>query len=670
MPIQQGDIYSAEVGGAEGSEAGIPHPYVVIQEDYLNRSRLPTVVVCALTSNRKRASLPGNVLLEPGEGDLPRQSVVEVSKLSTLDKTQLGPLIGRLSKARVEEILAGIRFLQRMTEPDMQEDVEHETGGPFAQLIQEYIDRDQILGLSIAVLNGGEMAYGGGFGLTSVEEGRWVTPGTLFGIGSISKTLLAVLILRLVEAGFLDLDTPVIDYLPDFHFSRRDYGERVTLSHLLSHTSGLPGAGKDWGPPGSEALKQFVHEQLAHHSFLAPPGRIHLYSSTAITLAGYVAEAVCGRPYRELLAELVLQPLGMARTTFDHASAMTYPLALPHEPGADGRPAVTHRLVDNAAGEPSGFAFSSALDLANLALMLLGRGRFRGQEFLRPESVARMFDPLAERPMPGARHPLSTLYAGYGLGLQTGTYGGQRVVRHGGVSQSYNCFFELLPDLGKGMVVLTNYSQEPQLSELVVRLYDRLLGLPDRKVTFLPPPQPDETARVEDMKHYTGAYLNVEYGRLIRFHFNDKSLWIEEDGTQNRLRAIIARDFYSEVEEGPRLPVAFVPENGAPAHYVYVAGQPFIRFELNEVYQPDRDELAPFAGLYRDPTNLDPSAVLEIRLENGALMLQGDGADEGLRPLAPGVFLSSLGLIEFVHQNGKVRYLILGRATRYDSLEP
>jgi mRNA interferase MazF len=115
MEIHQGDIYWAAPDGPQGPVPGIPHPYVVVQEDVFNRSRIPTVVVCALTTNRKRASLPGNVLLEPGEANLPRQSVVEVSKLSTVDKSQFGEYIGSLARPRIDQILAGIQFLQRMT---------------------------------------------------------------------------------------------------------------------------------------------------------------------------------------------------------------------------------------------------------------------------------------------------------------------------------------------------------------------------------------------------------------------------------------------------------------------------------------------------------------------------------------------------------------------------
>ena len=80
--------------------------------DVFNHSRITTVVVCALTSNLHRASEPGNVLLEVGEGNLPKQSVVVVSQISSVDKARLGERIGSLSDARVEQILAGLRFQQ------------------------------------------------------------------------------------------------------------------------------------------------------------------------------------------------------------------------------------------------------------------------------------------------------------------------------------------------------------------------------------------------------------------------------------------------------------------------------------------------------------------------------------------------------------------------------
>ena len=112
MEIKQGDIYWLQLDTPGGATAGYPHPYIVIQDDVINGSRISTVVVCATTSNKKRATEPGNVLLEAGEANLPKQSVIVVSQVDTVEKTQLGEYIGTLSQPRVEQILAGMRFQQ------------------------------------------------------------------------------------------------------------------------------------------------------------------------------------------------------------------------------------------------------------------------------------------------------------------------------------------------------------------------------------------------------------------------------------------------------------------------------------------------------------------------------------------------------------------------------
>ena len=110
--INQGDVFWIEADPSRGSIPGSPHPHVIVQDDVFNRSRISTVIVCALTSNLNRATEPGNVLLEPGEGSLQKQSVVVASQVSSVYKTRLGEHIGSLSAERVQQILAGMRFLQ------------------------------------------------------------------------------------------------------------------------------------------------------------------------------------------------------------------------------------------------------------------------------------------------------------------------------------------------------------------------------------------------------------------------------------------------------------------------------------------------------------------------------------------------------------------------------
>ena len=110
--IDRGELYWIESDDSGRATPGLAHPHVVVQDDVFNHSRISTVVVCALTSNLKRMNEPGNVLLDVGEGNLPRQSVVVVSQIASVDKARLGERIGSLSPSRVEQILAGLRFQQ------------------------------------------------------------------------------------------------------------------------------------------------------------------------------------------------------------------------------------------------------------------------------------------------------------------------------------------------------------------------------------------------------------------------------------------------------------------------------------------------------------------------------------------------------------------------------
>jgi mRNA interferase MazF len=118
MVIAQGDIYWVDLGEPSGSAPGYRHPHVVIQNNVFNQSRINTVVVCVLTSNLRRADVPGNVLLEKGEGNLPKQSVVNVSQIYTVDKRDLVEKIGSLSSRRVRQILAGVSLVLEPREID------------------------------------------------------------------------------------------------------------------------------------------------------------------------------------------------------------------------------------------------------------------------------------------------------------------------------------------------------------------------------------------------------------------------------------------------------------------------------------------------------------------------------------------------------------------------
>ncbi len=109
--INQGDLFWLDLDEPTGSEPGYRRPYVVIQNNVFNHSKIRTVIVCGLTSNLKRASAPGNIMLEDGEGNLPKASVINVSLIYTVDKGALEDRIGALSAKRIRQIIEGIKLV-------------------------------------------------------------------------------------------------------------------------------------------------------------------------------------------------------------------------------------------------------------------------------------------------------------------------------------------------------------------------------------------------------------------------------------------------------------------------------------------------------------------------------------------------------------------------------
>lgn len=534
--------------------------------------------------------------------------------------------------------------------------------------IRASVEAGRVLGLSLAITRGSDLATAA-FGETSLEsDGVPVTPTTLFAVGSVSKVLLATLIMRLVERGALDLNRPVVAYLPGFSFGDPELGSRVTLRHLLSHTSGLPAAGKDWGPCGRDALRDFVYQQIPYYGFIAEPGRVYEYSNTAVCCAGHVAEAVTGDAYRDLVREHVLDPLGMSRTTYDHAVAMTYRLALPHEEDEHGTVCTVHRWADNASGDPSGFAIAPVVDLASLAAMLLRGGRHRGERYLSPESVELMQTPHADRRVSAASHPVAHWTEGYGLGLMLGTYRGTRLVQHGGTLQSCDSYFHLFPGAahgGAGFVLLTNFGVDQASADLAFATADALLGLPasepgDRAV--LPAPLQEAPER-ERWPRYGGTYLSARLGRLATVRVHRGCLQLEQQGeTRPLVPASIDRYFYEE-EGGLRVPVEFLRQpDGRGAEHLFVGGNPYRRMLLDPAFQPDPSSWSRFEGAYRDPSNLGEGAVWHVAVEGGRLHLSGDWADEDCTPIGQTSFLSGIGLLEF---DAAGTVLQVGRATRY-----
>ena len=111
MVIEQGEIYWVNLGEPSGSAPGYRHPHIVIQNNLFNSSNINTVVMCALTTNLKRGLSPGNVVLKKGEANLPKKSVINITQIYTVDKSDLFEKIGKVNSERLKEILSGVHLL-------------------------------------------------------------------------------------------------------------------------------------------------------------------------------------------------------------------------------------------------------------------------------------------------------------------------------------------------------------------------------------------------------------------------------------------------------------------------------------------------------------------------------------------------------------------------------
>ncbi len=535
------------------------------------------------------------------------------------------------------------------------------------QKLQAAVAAGHILGLSLAFVRNGELVYSGAYGRTAADEsGRPVTPDTLFDYGSISKVICATLVMRLVEAGLLELDRPLVAYLPRLSFSNEHYGKQLTLRHVLSHTTGLPAAGRSYGPRGEQALRQVVETEIPHYPFLAAPGALHLYANTVYCIAGYAAEVVTGQSYDSLVRELALKPLQMTATTFQPPAAASGRVAVPHE-DEGGRLRPVYRLPANDAGLPSGFAFGTAADLARLAIVHLEQGQLGGDTFLSPPSLAALHQEQASCYMAGAAHPLAHISGGYGLGIQTGNYLGHRVLRHGGMSLSGNCFFELLPDSRSAFVLLTNASEDGPLMELVAFLYDILLDRPPGGIVPLSPPAPLATASERQMwPLFAGVYLNVEWGQLAEVRAEGDALLLLRDDDRRPLTPIAPGRYYALLDGGARLPLAFMAGDGERAQHMVLGRAPYHRFSLAPATGEASDRPA-LAGSYRDPFNTNDEETLHLRYAEGRFYLrEGMGEEVACQPLGGDAFRCELGTFELRAGSADgAPLLVWGMATRY-----
>jgi CubicO group peptidase (beta-lactamase class C family) len=525
--------------------------------------------------------------------------------------------------------------------------------------ITRHMDTAQVPGLALAIVREQELLYARGFGLTSVEDGGIpVTPQTLFRIGSTTKSLTGTALLRLVEAGRLELDCPLKEYIDWLTFNEPAVAEKITLRMLLSHTSGLPTDVPLRDRRHPEGLETFIREQLPLCPLVAEPGKLFAYSNLGLMVAGFLAQHVYGQPFTQVMQDLVFTPLDMQRTTFDPTVAMTYPLAQAHTVNNKGKLAVEHRFLEDTASYPASFALSTVLDLANFALMHLNNGTFRDCPVLTPETIATMH---REHTHLFTRKDLS-----YGLTFSLDSYHGQLQVGHDGAISSFGSQLTLLPEVGVAVILLYNRTDLDGVG-IVNSILDRLVKpirrsrkpqktVKDNKVLKMSRSQRAKLDAAEHARYirYTGTYLSpyigltsvdVIHDRLI-LRFNDEHIPL----TAYKQDLYIGTYEESEIS----LTIGFVLSDEGPAEYVVINpyGDDSV-FHMLECRRTNLDELRPhlqehwdaYVGTYAH----EDFGTYTVSIENGHVMLALQEASEKTlcTPMGSGQFACKWGIFEF-----------------------
>jgi CubicO group peptidase (beta-lactamase class C family) len=302
------------------------------------------------------------------------------------------------------------------------------------EAVQAAREEAGVPGVAIGVLEDGVERHEG-YGVTSVENPLEVTSDTRFQIGSITKTFLGTAVSELVARGEIELDTPVKEYVPELALADAQATERVTMRHLLSHTSGWFGDYFDDTGWGDDAAAIYV-ERMRDLPQQTPVGELWSYNNAGFVLAGRVVERVTGKRVEDVIQELVCEPLELASTTFWPWEVMTERFAVGHVGLGDELQVARPWPVGRSAAAAGGIA-STTPDLLRYARLHLDP----------PPALAPMQEPQA----PAADE-------GEWVGLTW--YGEDRLgtIRHGGGTNGQIAMFLLVPARSYALALLTNHS--------------------------------------------------------------------------------------------------------------------------------------------------------------------------------------------------------------------
>lgn len=344
----------------------------------------------------------------------------------------------------------------------------------------------KVPGFSISIVNKSGIIYCEGFGYRDLEKALPATPNTLYGLGSTTKSFVALSIMQLVEAGRIFLDDPVSEYIP-LKIGLKD--KPIRIRHLLSHSSGIPdlgtstiilqyGLGHYIGIPLASVNDFYRFVNDAQSEIVDEPGRRFFYLNAGYRMLGHIIQCISGMPFHIYVTENILKPLKMFRSTFirrifegdpDRITPYRIDESGKHIPTPYPYPNIEDNLEFSFILAPGGL-ISSVVELSNYLIANLNFGVFEDRRIISRESLEMMFQIHIDVPRGFyGRH-------GYGFGWSiTENFFGTKLVSHGGSILVSTSHLSLLPEYGFGIAMASNSAGFPY-DEFSQTIYAILLG--------------------------------------------------------------------------------------------------------------------------------------------------------------------------------------------------
>jgi CubicO group peptidase (beta-lactamase class C family) len=344
------------------------------------------------------------------------------------------------------------------------------------QIAQSYVANKQFMG-SVLAARGNEILLNKGYGSANLEWEIPNSPSTKFRLGSITKQFTAASILLLEEKGKLTVDDPVKKHLPDAPAA----WEKITIFHLLTHTSGIPSFTSFPDYRSTEAFATTPEKLVARfrdRPLEFAPGERMNYSNSGYVLLGYLIERITGESYESFVQKNIFTPLGMKDSGYDSNSAVIARRAAGYEPGPNGpiNAGFIHMSIPHAAGA----LYSTTEDLLRWE-----QGLFGGK-LLSAASLQKMITPFKND---------------YAFGLTVRTVNGRKVIAHGGGIEGFNTSLVYYPDDKLTVVVLGNLN-----GSAPDQIANQLAALAHGETVTLPRERKEITLDARVLSRYVGVY--------------------------------------------------------------------------------------------------------------------------------------------------------------------